>query len=46
MLVQKSQFQTSESFNAGSRWLKKSGSYNAGSKSQGDIMHVPKVQEI
>ena len=46
MLVPKSQFQTSESFNTGTSWFQKSGSYNAGSKSPGDLMHVPKVQEF
>ena len=43
MLVPKGQFQTSEIFNAGARLLQKSGSYNAGSKSPGDLMRVPIV---
>ena len=46
MLVPKSQFQTSESLNVGCRWLQWNGGSNAGSKSSGDLMLVPKVQEL
>ena len=41
MLVPKSQFQMSESFNAGSRRFQKSESSNLGSKSQEVLMMVP-----
>ena len=46
MRVPKSQFQMSESFNAGPRWFQMSGSSNAGSKSPGVLMLVPKVREF